>query len=114
MNAYDKAHELARALRESQEYRDYKRIKSLVYDNEKHKEMITDFKKKQFELQAEQLSGKEPEKEKLEQLQQLYSILIASPDVGKYFEAEYRFDRMISDVYKIIGEALDMEQELIK
>lgn len=113
MNVYDKAHELARALRESQEQREYKRIRDLVYSNEKHKEMIKDFKKKQFELQAEQFAGKEPSKEQIEQLQQLYNILIANPDTGKYFEVEFRLERMISDVYKILGEAIDFNQDII-
>ena len=114
MNVYDKSHELARALRESQEYRNYHKIKKSVFSNEKSKSMIKDFKKKQLELQSEQLAGKEPEKEKLEQLQQLYNILVANPDVGKYFKYEFDFDRMISEVYKILGEAIEVNQEFIK
>lgn len=114
MSVYEKAHELARALRESQELRELKRIKNTVFTSSKNNEMITDFKRKQFELQTEQLAGKEPEKDKLDQLQQLYSILIANPDISKYFEAEYRFDRMVSDIYKILGESIGVDQELIK
>jgi len=107
VNVFDKTYELANALRES------KKLKNLVYSNTKNKEMIKDFKKKEFELQADQIAGKESDKEKIEQLQQLYNILIANPDVGKYFEAEFRFERMISDIYQILGEAIEVDQDLI-
>lgn len=114
MSVYDKSHELARALRECQEHREFKRIKNEVLGIEKNKQMIMDFKKKQFELQAEQLSGKEPSKEKIEQLQQLYTILNANPELSKYFQAEFKFETMISDVYKIIGEAIDVDIDMLK
>lgn len=114
MNIYDKAHELARAIRESEENREFKKIRNVIFDNEKNKELIKDFKVKQFEVQAEQLSGKEPDKSKIEQMQQLYGILTANPEIGKYFEAEYKFERVISDIYKILGEAIDIENDLIK
>ena len=113
MNVYDKTYELANALRESNQHKEYKKLKNLVYSNSKNKQMIKDFKKKELELQADQIANKEPDKEKIEQLQQLYNILIANPDVGKYFEAEFQFERMISDIYKILGEAIDVDQELI-
>ena len=37
MNIYDKAHELARAMSDSKEYRDYKDAKEKVYQNEANK-----------------------------------------------------------------------------
>jgi len=114
MNVYDKSHELARAIRECEENREFKKIRNQVYDNGRNKELISDFKVKQFEIQAEQLTGKEPEKEKLEQLQSLYGILTANPEIGKYFEAEYKLERLISDVYRILGEAIDIDTDLIK
>lgn len=114
MNVYDKSHELARAIRECEENREFRRIKNNVFNNEKNKEQIIDFKQKQFELQSEQLTGKEPDKEKIEKLQNLYAILIANPEIGKYFEAEFRFERIISDMYKILGEAIDVENEIVK
>ena len=46
MNVYDKSHELARTLRESQEYREFKKISGIVLSNSTNKEMIKDFKKK--------------------------------------------------------------------
>lgn len=114
MNVYDKAYELSQALKESREYKEFKSISEIIDNNPKNKEMLMDFKKKQFELQASQMMGKEPPKEKIEQLQQLYGILIANPDISKYFEAEYRFERLVSDIYRIIGDAIEIKVGFLK
>lgn len=114
MNIYDKAHELANELKESKEFNDFKAAKELVEKDPKTKEMVYDFKKKQFELQAEHFSGKEPDGEKVANLHNLYNILIANSEISKYFEAEYRFSQMISDVYKIIGDSVEMDLDFMK
>lgn len=114
MNVYDKVHELADALKTSKEFTDFKAAKELIEKDEKTKEMVYDFKKKQFELQAEQFSGKEPDKVKVANLHNLYNILIANADISRYFEAEYRFSQMISDVYKVIGEAVEIDLDFMK
>ena len=114
MNTYDKAHELGNALKTSKEFIDFKAAKEAVEKDPKTKEMVYDFKKKQFELQTEQFSGKEVDKEKVANLHNLYNIMIANSDISDYFEAEYRFSQMISDVYKIIGESVDLGFDFMK
>lgn len=114
MSTYDKAHELANSLKTSKEFNDFKEAKAEIEKDAKTKEMVYDFKKKQFELQTEQFTGKEPDKEKVANLHNLYNILIVNPQISKYFEAEYRFSQMISDVYKIIGESVEMDFDFMK
>lgn len=114
MNIYDKAHELANALKESKEFNDFRNAKELVEKDVKTKEIVYDFKKKQFELQAEHFSGKEPDSEKVANLHNLYNILIANTEISKYFETEFRFSQMISDVYKIIGDSVEMDFDFMK
>ena len=114
MSAYDKAHELANVLKTSKEFTDFKAAKEIVEKDEKTKEMVYDFKKKQFELQTEHFSGKEPDKEKVANLHNLYNILIANPEISRYFETEYIFSQMISDVYKIVGESVEMDFDFMK
>lgn len=114
MSVYDKANELADALKNSREFLDFKEAKEMVEKDQKTKEMVFEFKKKQFELQTEQFSGKEPDKEKVANLHNLYNILIANKDISRYFETEYRFSQMISDVYKTLGDAVEMDLDFLK
>lgn len=114
MNVYDKAHELARALSNSREYRDYKDSKEKVYLDEKNKKMLKDFKKKQFQIQASYLSGKQPSEEELDKLKKLSELLQYSPDISRFLNSEFRLNQMMSDVYKIIGDAIDIDLDFLE
>jgi cell fate (sporulation/competence/biofilm development) regulator YlbF (YheA/YmcA/DUF963 family) len=114
MYVYDKANELARALTESEEYKSYKAAKDKVDKSNSSKDMLKDFKKKQFELQAMQLSGQKPDEEKLSQIQSLYQVIILNPDIAEYLNAELKFSQMFSDIYNIIGKAVELDMDFLK
>lgn len=106
MNVHDIAHELARAIKQSSEYKELMLAREGIKDNASAVEMIKDFRLKQFEVQAAQLSGETVPEEKMKQLASLYEILALNPAVRQYLAAEYSFSRLLSDVQKIIGEAV--------
>lgn len=54
--------------------------------------------------------GKDDE-EKARYAQELYGELIQNQEASKYFDAELKFNILIADINKIIGEAI---QSLIK
>ena len=49
MNIYDKAHELARELKNSEEYREYKRLKDIAMENETQKALIQEYKNQSWD-----------------------------------------------------------------
>jgi cell fate (sporulation/competence/biofilm development) regulator YlbF (YheA/YmcA/DUF963 family) len=114
MYIYDKANELADMIRRSDEYKEYKKLKDELYANEANKKMLTDYKKMQFEAQAVYLSGKEVPADTMDKLKKLGEVLQFNPKITEYFTAEYKFNTLISDIYKIIGEACDIDLDLFK
>ena len=42
----------------------------------------------------------------MKKLQELYEILVKEPEVKNFFDKQVRFNVMIADVNKIIGEAI--------
>lgn len=114
MYVYDKANELAKALAESEEYKSYKASKEKVDRNSSATDMLKDFKKRQFELQAMQLSGQKPDEAKLNQIQSLYQVIILNPDIAEYLHAEFRFNQMFSDIYNIIGKAVELDMDFLQ
>ncbi|MBQ9267473.1 MAG: YlbF family regulator [Clostridia bacterium] len=106
MNPYDKVHELVRAIKDSDEVKQYMQIKEELYADDKNKEMIKNFRDMQTEVQSLLMQGKEADEEKMEKLQSLYQILVANPKIKEFFDKEVQFDVMLSDIYKIIGEGL--------
>lgn len=111
MNIYDDAHRLARSIKESSEFKEYKEKREIAFADSKNKEMVEDFQKRAIEIQMTQMSGEEPDQEKIEQIQKLESILMLNPIVKDYLMAEIRFTQIISDVYKILEDAMKMEKE---
>lgn len=106
MNPYDKVNELVRAIKESEQVKEYVKLKEELYQDEKSKEMIKEFRDKQTEVQSLLMQGQEADAEKMEKLQSLYQILVANPAIKNFFDKEVQFDVMLSDIYKIIGEGL--------
>lgn len=108
MNVYDAARNLANAIKESEEYKQYNEIKEAVSSNEDLSGMLNDFQAKQFEIQAKQMMGEEIGEEMMEQIQSLYGIMMQDPTAAQYLQSEIRFSLMMNDIYKILGEVISL------
>lgn len=106
MNLYDKAHDLAKALKISEEYRSFLAAKQAVDNDEQAKKMVKDFILKQMEIEYEVMSGKPEDKDKTEQIQKMYDLIAYNPKARDFLQAHIRFQRIMADVYKIIGESV--------
>lgn len=109
INVHDHAHTLARALKESPEQKAFKAAQTRIKAKPSAEQMVADFHKKQMELQALALQGKEPTAQQKEALERLYGIIQGDADVRDYLMAEQRLGVLLNDIYKIIGEALDVQ-----
>lgn len=106
MNVYDEVNNLAKAIKECKEFTDYKEAKEKVKGQTDLKAKIDEFEKIRYEEQILALKGEEQSEEKMKKLQELYKILVQNPEVKEYFDKEVRFNVMMADVNKIIGEAI--------
>ena len=109
MYIYDRVNLLAQDIKESREFLDYKQAKDALEEDETAKQLVKQYKKLQFEAQAMLMSGKNPDQESMQQLQKLGELLSYNPKAAAYFEAEYKFNTVISDIYKIIGQAAEID-----
>ncbi|RKD34607.1 YlbF family regulator [Thermohalobacter berrensis] len=109
MNVYDEAHSLARAIKNSNEYKEYVRRQREVLKNTKLKEMVQDFRSKAMEIQMAQMGGKKVDEEKIEKFKKLEEVVTSNPVINEFFAAEMRFAQMMNDIYKILGDTLDVD-----
>ncbi|MDY6826049.1 MAG: YlbF family regulator [Bacillota bacterium] len=107
MNPHDAAHALARALRESEEFKTLKELQDKLKGEETARNMLLDFRRQQFELQKQKLSGVEVSSEQEEKLEKLFEVINMNTTVKNFLEAEYRAAILLQDVQKIIGEATE-------
>lgn len=107
MNVYDHAHALAKAIKTSEEYRAFKQAQENLEKDGAAKEMLADFRKKQWELNSKKLRGEKISSEEEEALSKAWEIIQFNKTVKEYLEKEYRFSVLLSDVQKIITEPLE-------
>ncbi|BCG58469.1 MULTISPECIES: YlbF family regulator [Paenibacillus] len=107
MNIYDKAHELARAIKESSEVADISAALKLVEADPSSKEMLDNFRSSQQELQERMMSGEMPAQEEMEKMEKLFEVLNMNLSIRRLFEAERRLSVIIEDVNKIITGSLE-------
>lgn len=106
MNFYDKVHEMVRAFKDTPEFREYIDLKNKLKEEKDAYDRLKDFKERQKNYQMEYIDGKEQSKEKLDEMQNLYSIVIQNETSRKLLENEMKINVMLADMQKIIGDAL--------
>ena len=106
MNFYDKVHEMVRAFKGTPEFREYVELKNKLKEEKDAYDRLKDFKERQKNYQMEYIDGKEQSKEKLDEMQNLYSIVIQNETSRKLLENEMKINVMLADMQKIIGDAL--------
>ncbi len=106
MNVYDTANILATEIKQSEEYVNYKMAKQAINLNSELKKEIEEFDKLRYEIQLEMMQTGNADENKNKQLQNKYAELVENLDAKKFLEAETKFNILIADVNKIIGEAI--------
>lgn len=106
VNVYDKAHELARAIKQSEAYRQLHEAKKKLGQDSKAIEMVDDFRKKQLEVEQARLLGLELPEDKLKNLDNLFSVISHNPVVVEFFQAELAFFQLMNDIQDILHKML--------
>jgi len=112
MNIYDKTHELARVLKDSDEVKELREASKKIEGNDLNKKMIEDFRKIQIEAYTEQMKTGKMSKELTEKFQNFSSIISMNADVGRYLQAEQRFGVIWEDIIKILNDAVGVDMSL--
>lgn len=106
MNIYDTANKLAQELKQSEEYVNYKMAKETLSLNPELKKKIEEFETARYEAQIVAMQTGKNDEEKTKKVQQLYIELFENQDAARFFEAETKFNIILADVNKIIGDAV--------
>lgn len=112
MNPYDKAHELAKLLKETPEFQNFVRLQKLVEQDPQAKSMLQEFYKKQWDVQQDAVRGTLSQ-EKQEQLAQMYNYMQNQASLKEFFAAEIKFGRLITDIQGILAEVISEGCQLV-
>lgn len=111
MKVYDTANTLAEEIKTSEEYVTYKTAREVINLKPELKEKIKEFEQMRYDVQVQMMQTGKQDEEKYKKMQEIYTELVETEEARKYFEAEMKFNILLADVNKIIGEAV---QDVIK
>ena len=86
MTVYDEVNNLAKAIRDSKEYKEYKTLKDELMKTPELKAKVDEFEKIRYEEQLLAMQGEQQSAEKMKKLQELYEILVQNPNIKELLE----------------------------
>ena len=110
---YDKANELAQDIKNSEEYREFKATKEKAFENQTTASLIKEYHKLQITAQAAMVTGNKDD-DSMQRLQKIGELLQMNHDASAFLMAEYRLNRMVSDIYKILAEAIEVDLGMLE
>lgn len=113
MNIYDQAHALARSMKESEEFQEYTRLRELAYADDTNRALLDEYKRLQFRMQARMASGQAMDEEDFSRMQKIASLLQFNSDARDYMLAEFRFQKMLADIYKILADVAGIDIDML-
>lgn len=106
MNVYDTVNKLSQEIKQSEEYLSYKNAREAINSNLELKNKIDEFEKARYEAQIIALQTGKDDESKMKHVQELYGELIQNSEASKFFDAEMKFNILIADINKIIGQVV--------
>lgn len=106
-NPHDLAYDLARAIKDSNEYRSMLHLQKELNGDGQARGMLDDFRAKQMALQMKQMQGEQIKESEMEQVTKLHEAMSLHPKLRMLLEAEQRFSLLLGDINRIMMEPLE-------
>lgn len=109
MYVYDQARVLAKAIRETEEFKSLKRQKEKIDGDPALKKMFTEYRTQQLFIQKIQFMGQQVPEETAKKFGQMHNLVIANQVLKGFLTAEQRFGVVMTDIQKILVDGLDLQ-----
>lgn len=109
---YDEAHALARQIEQSEESREYKRLKAIIDESDTSSALIREYHRLQVALQMAAAAHAQMPQEEVQRFSQLSSLLFAGSETSAFLMAEMRLQQAMADMFRIITQASGLSMEL--
>lgn len=104
--------ELRQAIRESDEYREYKEMEAVINRNPDLKRTVDEFRKSNFELQYREGSSSEFF-EASEELNKRYEYIRYQECASRFLNAEMCLCRLVRDICFSVVDAIDFDMDFL-
>lgn len=107
VNLHDKAYDLEKAIRGSDEFQELKGLHEAVQQDDIARKMFENFRDMQVFLQQKQLMGQQITDEEVQEAQKMMENVQQHEVIGKLMESEQRMSTLITDLSQIIMKPLE-------
>lgn len=108
-NVYDKAHELAKAMKEDETVTAYRDAVNKIEQDEAKRKMVEDFRQIQYQAYTEKVSNDEVSEETQKKMENIAGIIQLNPEVMGFIDVEQKFSILFDDIMKILNEAIGID-----
>jgi len=109
---YDTANLLVRELEQSQECKEYRRLKEIVEESDTSIALIKEYRRLQMMLQMASISRNQMPQDEMSRFSQLSSLLYAGTDTSAFLLAEMRLQQIMADIFGMLTKAAGIPMDL--
>lgn len=109
---YSTAHALAREITDSEEFREYARLKEIVEESDTSRALLKEYKRLQMMVQMATMARTSLPQEDMSRFTQMSSLLYAGTDTSAYLVAEMRVQQMMGDIFAILTKASGLNMDI--
>ena len=109
---YSSTYRLAQDIRDSEEYKTYHDLKETVMAEETTAALIREYRKLQMTIQMSALSGNTANQENMQRFSGISTLLFSKPEVSRFLLSEMQLQQALSDIFRIVTEAADLEMAI--
>ena len=103
---------LAEAIKATDEYRDFIRLKETVFSDPVSAALLKEYEALQTKLQMFALTGKEAAQSDIDRFTQLNGIMGLSQQTGAYLLSKIRMHKLLADVFANLSESCQLPIEM--
>lgn len=104
---YEQARSLVKALRESDESKQMRRLAKKVKADSRLEALLADFRKRQFAAQVAQMQAGRLDRESTQKLEQLSRGIEREGLLHQYLEAEAAYGQVLMEVQEVLAEVFN-------
>lgn len=111
---YDKAYDLVKAMRESDEYKNLMEMQKKIEGDETALSMVRDFITMQMQWEYSKIANSEEEPEILKKLQDLTLLINGNSAARDFLQAYTHYSQISQDIYRIISEPITEGMKILE
>lgn len=111
---YDKAHELQKAMRESEEFKALMEAQAAVESDATAKGLVETFLLQQMQWEYAKMAQAPEEAELMKKQEELMPMIQANSNAQSYLQAHMRWSQVANDIYRIISEPITEAMKILE